>query len=138
MFITQNDYRVVVGEAALKTITQASPDIVETAEAEAIEEIMGYLRPQYDVDKIFSATDKERNPQIVMITVDIALYHMVSAMPQRMGSEVRSERYKRAVAWLEDVQRGTIVPNLPQATDPDTGSPAADTIRAGSSFRPVW
>ena len=52
-----------------------------------------------------------------MYTCDIALYHMVSAMPQKLGSEIRKERYERAVKWLEGVQAGKIVPDLPAAVD---------------------
>lgn len=117
MFITEADYNVVVGDAALKVISQSSPETIENAQAEAIEEMAGYLRPTYDCDKIFAAEGTERNRQVVMYAVDIALYNMVSAMPQRMGYDIRKERYERALSWLQDVQKGDIVPNLPVPTD---------------------
>ena len=60
MFIEENDYRVVIGEPALKVVAQASPENRANAEIEAIEEISGYLRPKYDCDKIFSAEDGKR------------------------------------------------------------------------------
>ena len=44
---------------------------------------------------------------------------MVSAMPQKMGSDIRKERYERAVKWLEGVQSGKIVPDLPLMLDED-------------------
>lgn len=84
---------------------------------EAQEEIAGYLRPQYDCVAIFASEGEDRNRQIVMYTCDIALYHMVSAMPQKMGSEIRKERYERAIKWLEGVQAGKIMPDLPIAVD---------------------
>lgn len=117
MFITQEDFKVVASEAALKAITQADTNNTQNAIEEAIEEVAGYLRPRYDCDKIFAATGTERNKQIVMYTADIALYNMIAAMPQRMGSEVRQQRYERALQWLESVQEGKIVPDLPLATD---------------------
>lgn len=117
MFITEEDYRVVIGDAALKVVSQTSSENRSNAELEAMEEIAGYLRPKYDTDAIFSAEGDARNKLIVMYTADIALYHMVSAMPQKMGSEVRKERYERAVKWLEGVQSGRIIPDLPLATD---------------------
>lgn len=43
MFITDNDYRVVIGENALKVVSQASQEIRDNAELEACEEISGYL-----------------------------------------------------------------------------------------------
>ena len=46
-----------------------------------------------------------------------------------MGTEVRKERYDRSIKWLEGVQAGKIVPDLPLATDEETG----DTLQ-GFSF----
>lgn len=113
MFVTEEDYRVVVGDSALRVISQASAENRANAELEAMEEIAGYLRPKYDTQAIFQAEGEARNRLIVMYTADIALYHLVSAMPQRMGSEVRQERYERAIHWLEGVAKGSIVPDLP-------------------------
>lgn len=119
MFITNEDYNVVIGEQALKVISQVNEDIQISAETEAKEEISGYLRPKYDTNAIFSATGIERNRLIVMYTCDIALYHMAASLPQKMGMEIRKERYERAIKWLEGVQAGKIVPDLPLAIDED-------------------
>ena len=127
MFITEEDYKVVIGDAALKVVSQTSAEIRANAEAEAMEEISGYLRPTYDTDQIFNADTDERNRLVVMYTCDIALYHMVSAMPQKMGSEVRKERYERAIKWLEGVQSGKIIPALPLAVG-DDGEPSGGML----------
>lgn len=123
MFITDEDYMVVIGDTALKVISQVSAENRANAENEAVEEISGYLRPKYDCGEIFSADGDGRNRYIVMITCDIALYHMSASMPQKMGSEIRKERYERAIKWLEGVQSGKIVPDLPHVLD-DDGEPA--------------
>ncbi len=120
MFITDEDFKVVATEQTMKAITQADYDNKESAVLEAIEEMKGYLRPRYDCDKIFTLVGSERNRQLVMLAADIALYHMAASLPQRMGSEVREERYQRAVKWLEGVQAGKIVPDLPLASDDDS------------------
>lgn len=117
MFITDQDYKVVIGDNALRVVSQTSEENRANAEAEAQEEIASYLRPIYDTNAIFAAKGDSRNRLIVMYTCDIALYHMVSAMPQKLGSEIRKERYERAVKWLEGVQAGKIVPDLPAAVD---------------------
>ena len=127
MFITQEDYKVVIGDDALKVISQVSPQNRANAEAEAMEEIAGYLRPKYDCEALFAAEGDGRNRLVVMYTCDIALYHMSAAMPQKMGSEIREERYKRAIEWLEGVQAGKIIPDLPLALDKD-GEPAGDLL----------
>lgn len=131
MFITEEDYKVVIGDNALKVISQAEEANRTNAEAEAQEEISGYLRPKFDCTAIFSAEGDKRNRLIVMYTCDIALYHMASAMPQKMGSEIRKERYDRAIKWLEGVQAGKIVPDLPLAVD-EEGNTTGGSFLYGS------
>ncbi len=126
MFVTDEDYSVVVGEDALKVISRASAENRANAELEAVEEISGYLRPVYDCKAVFSATGDDRNRLIVMYTADIALYHMVASLPQKMGIEIRKERYERAIEWLEGVQSGKIVPDLPTVTEDD--GPVSNSI----------
>lgn len=132
MFIDKEDYKVVIGDAAFKVISQADPDTVANAEFEAVEEMSGYLRPVYDTEAIFSATGNDRNRLVVMYTADIALYHLSAALPQKMGSEIRKERYDRAIKWLEGVQAGRIVPDLPLAEVSDGNGTAI-----GISFHSV-
>lgn len=139
MFITDQDYKVVIGDNALKTVSQASQQVRDNAETEAVEEIAAYLRPTYDTTAIFTAQGNYRNPLIVMYAADIALYHMTAAMPQKMATEIRKERYDRAIKWLEGVQNGKIIPDLPLATD-QAGTPTAPTIIYGSQpqLRHTW
>lgn len=120
MVIQDSDYKVVIGDSALKVLSQASPEVRNQAEAEAQEEISGYLRPKYNVQSIFSTTGRDRNPQILMYMCDIALYHMVASLPNKMGFEIRETRYKRAIEWLTGVQAGKVMPNLPLAGNSDT------------------
>ena len=130
MFITEEDYKVVIGDAALKVISQVSPDNRANAEAEAQEEIAGYLRPKYDCTALFAAGGEQRNRLVVMYCCDIALYHMSASLPQKMGTEIREERYNRAIKWLEGVQAGKIVPDLPVVLDED-GQPLTGTFCVG-------
>lgn len=138
MFIDNEDYRVVIGEAALKVVSQASPENIANAEAEAIEEISSYLRPVYDTGAVFSASGDDRNKLIVMYTADIALYHLTASQPQKMGSEIRKERYERAIKWLEGVQAGRIVPNLPLAVSDDDSGGFGTSFRSSPRLRHDW
>jgi hypothetical protein len=61
MFLSDEDYKVVIGDAALKVISQTSDDNRRNAELEAIEEISGYLRPAFDTNAIFAASGNDRN-----------------------------------------------------------------------------
>lgn len=131
MFIFESDYKVVIGETALRVVTQADPETRASAELEAVEEISGYLRPKYDCDAIFKAEGPQRNRQLLMYACDIALYHMAASLPNKMGMDIRKERYDRAIEWLRQVQAGIVIPDLPEAGT-DSGESAAPSIRYGS------
>jgi phage gp36-like protein len=137
-FITSDDFRVVIGETAFRAFSQSDTALQESAVSEAIEEVSGYLRPVYDVDKIFSATGTDRNRFLVMIVVDAALYHLSASQPQKMGSEVRRERYERAVRWLEGVQAGRIDPGLPTVESESGDSPLGSVFIAQPRLRHNW
>lgn len=138
MFINTEDYKVVIGDAALKVISQSSPENIENAEVEAIEEMAGYLRPVYDTEAVFSATGNDRNRLIVMYTADIALYHLAASQPQKMGSEIRKERYERAIKWLEGVQAGKIIPDLPLMDAEDGSSGFGTSFHSSPKLRHDW
>jgi len=138
MFVQDLDYKVVIGEQALSVVTQIDIGNRQNAEAEAIEEISGYLRPKYDVQSIFAATGEMRNKMIVMYTCDIALYHMTAASGGRMGAEVRQERYDKAIKWLESVQSGKIVPDLPLATDTEGKNYERTRYGSAPQLKSIW
>lgn len=142
-FIYDADYATVIGDIALRVVSQCNADVRRCAEDAAQEEISGYLRDRYDVAAIFGARDGERNSLIVMYLCDIALWNMAATLPQKMGMEIRQERYERALSWLEKVQSGVIVPDLPTlggaVSDTDDGSNAG-MVKYGSMKRQdnVW
>lgn len=120
MFLTDEDFRVVIGDDAIKVISRASQMTRDNSVSMAIEEVSGYLRPTYDTVSIFDDAGEKRNKLILMFTADIALYHMAASLPQKMGLEIRKERYERAIKWLEGVQSGKIIPDLPVPADKDS------------------
>jgi len=142
MFLTIDDYKAVVDAKTLDIINQSDPANLERAEGYAIDEIKSYLRAvqsnktgirPYDVDAAFAATDNDRNRQLVMYTVDVALYHLISWLPQRIGFEIREIRYKRAIAWLESVQAGDALLDIPLISEnTDTDDETNTAIRWGS------
>lgn len=138
-YLTDNDYRVVIGEQALKTVLAAGTDVRSEAERTAIEEASCYLRPRYDAEAAFAARGDERNRMLVRTVADIAIYHLVSAIPQKMGMDIRRERYDTAIAWLQAIASGRVVPDLPTASGPD-GSEAVSSfeMRGEPALRHNW
>jgi phage gp36-like protein len=75
----------------------------------------GYLSSRYDCDKIFSATGDDRNQLVLMMALDIAIYHIFAIHNPRSMSQIRTDRYERAVDWLKGVRKGEIsVEGLPE------------------------
>ena len=137
MFLTEEDY-IVASSTALSVLQQSSEENRERAERMAIEEVSGYLRSRYDVEKVFSATGAERNDLVVMRTCDVALYHLSSWLPNKMGHDIRKERYEFAVKWLEGVQAGKITPDLPTVTGEDGEEDINNPMKWGSEKKNVY
>ena len=131
MFLNNLDYQVMIGQRAFDLIQQSDEENRRRAEEMAREEMAGYLRPRYDVERIFARRGEQRNMQIVMFLCDITLYHLVSWLPQKMGYEVREIRYRRAIEWLQGVQSGKIVPDL-DTPDDSNSDPQPYNLKWGS------
>jgi phage gp36-like protein len=63
----------------------------------------GYLAKRYDVDAIFSAEGDERNQLVLMMVIDIAVYHIFCIHNPQKLSQIRKDRYERAVEWMKGV-----------------------------------
>lgn len=129
-FLTVEDFKTVCDNATLQVINQSDTENMNRAENYAIEEISSYLNSRYDTVQAFSQSGDNRNAQLVMITCDVALYHLISWLPKRIGFEIREIRYKSAIAWLRDVQAGKSSPALPMPVD-SSGDEVIKPIRFG-------
>jgi phage gp36-like protein len=102
-FIDLTDYDASIHREILDALTRDDDTIIEICEDRAIAEMRGYLSRRYDCDRIFSATGTERNQLILMMAIDIAVYHIFCIHnPQKM-SQIRKDRYDRAMEWLKQV-----------------------------------
>lgn len=125
-FLNKADFEAVCDKPTLEVINQANDDNMKRAEHYAIEEVSSYLCSRYDIAQAYTCIGDERNPQLVMITCDIALYHLIAWLPKRIGFEIRELRYNKAINWLRDVQKGIATPNISTKTNEqgeDIGTP---------------
>ena len=122
-FITLEDYDASIHREILDALLRHESDmedsaIIEICEDRAIEEMRCYLNKFYDCDAIFGARGAERNQLVLMMALDIAIYHIFCQHNPYKMSEVRKSRYERAVKWLEAVAAGKITiadaPRLPE------------------------
>ena len=78
-----------------------------------------YLSKRYDCNAIFNATGEARHQLILMMVIDIAVYHIFCIHNPQKLSQVRKDRYERATEWMKAVSAEEVsidgAPLLPQA-----------------------
>lgn len=75
-FINPTDYDATVHREILDALTRQDAAIIDICEERAISEMKSYLAPVYDVEAVFGARGEERHPLVLMMALDIAVYHI--------------------------------------------------------------
>lgn len=126
-FITMDDYDASIHNEILASITREDNAIVEICEDRAIMEMKSYLSAKYDISALFppapaTGSEDTRNSLVLMMAIDITIYHLFSIHnPQKM-SQIRKDRYDRAVEWLKQVSKGDIaIEGAKRLMDDDSG-----------------
>lgn len=137
-FLLTTDWDVQV-RAEIARILDATTESAKLLQAEnmAIAQIKNHLSNRYDIAAIFapvpvSGTD-ERDKYIVMLTIDLALYHLWSKEGPNNIPKTRELRYTDAIEWLTAVQNGKPC-NLPLLPN-DDGTITGD-VRIWSKHKP--
>lgn len=102
-FVQLSDYDATIHREILDALTRTDESIVEICEDRAIAEMRCYLSRRYDCDSIFAATGDERLQLVLMMVIDIAVYHIFCIHNPQKLSQLRKERYDRAVDWMKAV-----------------------------------
>lgn len=145
-FIDPTDYNASIHREILSSLLretssggQPNPEydsnIVEVCEDRAIDEMRAYLDKTYDCEAIFLARGAERHSLILMFALDITIYHIFCIHNPYKISDIRKERYDRAIEWLKGVAKGDLTisgaPRRPE-DEQKTNSPwqiEADRVR---------
>ena len=142
-FINTADYDATIHREILDALLRADspsydPQIIEICEDRAVAEMRSYLNKKYDCDAIFSATDTDRHPLILMFAIDITVYHIFCQHNPYKMSRIRQDRYERAVEWLKAVMKGDVtVDGAPTLPDEDLKDNSPWQIQA-EELRPVF
>ena len=112
-FIEIRDYDATIHreilDSLLKGDAQADPQLIEICEDRAVSEMKSYLGQFYDTDAIFSARGADRHPLVLMMALDIAVYHIFCLHNPYKISDIRKDRYERACSWMKEVAKGNVV-----------------------------
>ena len=102
-FIDIEDYDASIHREILDALVRDDEALVEICEDRAIAEMQCYLSRKYDVEAIFCAQGAERNQLVLMMALDIAVYHIFSIHNPMKIAAIRKDRYERAKEWLKAV-----------------------------------
>lgn len=123
-FITPEELETHLYKESIEVISREDTTILSAAIDAAVQEAYGYLGA-YDREKIFEATGSQRNALLLIFVKDIAVWHFVNLCNAGTDLKLRQDRYERAVAWLRQVQKSDIKPNLPVIDEDGDGKPDA-------------
>ncbi len=134
-FITREDYDASIHKEILSSLTRDDDAVIEICEDRAVAEMRCYLSQRYDCDAIFSDVDEKRHPLVLMMAIDIAVYHIFCIHNPMKLSQMRKDRYDRAVEWLKAVSKGQIsIEGAPVVATSDT-APSAPMFNMRSNPR---
>jgi phage gp36-like protein len=108
-FLKDEDYTSLIRNEIKDILTENHEDDADLLRSEdmAIAQIRNYLFGRYDVDKIFASVHEgeadTRNAHIVMIAIDITIYHLYTAEAPGKISQLRETRYQDTLNWLKEV-----------------------------------
>lgn len=105
-FIDPADYDATVHREIVDALTRGEDATLDICEERAISEMKSHLAGRYDVEALFDARSAERHPLVLMMCLDIAVYHIYTVGNPQKLSQMRKDRYERAVEWMKAVKRG--------------------------------
>ncbi|MDR2383295.1 MAG: DUF1320 domain-containing protein [Prevotellaceae bacterium] len=121
MFIQINELKTAIYQYQVKEIAENDHDVVFMNISAAISEVKSYLAGRYNVDAIFSAAGRDRNPLILELTKNIAVWYIIRPANPDIIYQQAKERYEAAIAWLNNVADGKLNPDLPPKDDDNDG-----------------
>lgn len=84
---------------------------------QATGQLRSYLSVQYKIDLELVKTGAARDPLIMMLAMDLVIYHLFSYIDPSHIPQSRDDRYKAALAFLKDVRDGVASLNIAEVDD---------------------
>jgi len=110
-YVTADEITTHLGAVQIEVISDGDDTALEFAIDAAVKEAKGYLTG-FDMQTELAKTDTERNSLLMLFIKDIAVWHFVNICNVNTDMQLRENRYNRAVAWLKEVQKGNVIPDL--------------------------
>lgn len=138
-FIELEDYDASIHREILGALTREDDAVIEVCEDRAVAEMRCYLAKRYDCDAIFAARGGQRHQLVLMMAIDIAVYHIFCIHNPQKLSQVRKDRYERAVEWMKAVAAEEIsIEGAPLLTEEERAAKAAFRIQSNRKRNNHW
>lgn len=121
IYIKQEDIKANIQETMLQASIEKDSGILDTLEAQTIDEVKSYIGARYDTSKIFG-NPPIINGMLVRIIVSLVTYRAIRRNAARKVPDDYTEMRDWAYGVLENIRDGIMpLPDIPQAVDPETG-----------------
>jgi len=108
---------------AVETSGLTADECLSNAIDMAIAEVKGYLSVRFDMSTEFAKTDNTRNPNVIRVTIHIALYNLHFTLNPHDIPEMRQKIYDHICGKdgeLAQVRDGVLIWDLPEKAVEDT------------------
>lgn len=113
MFIEAIEMESVISYYQVNQITNNDETILQSCIIAAIKRVSSYLGIRYDVSKIFTAVGEDRDPDILEITKNVALWFLLRKNNVDFLYERVKETYDRDIKYLTAISKGELAASLP-------------------------
>ena len=121
IYIKQEYIKANIQETMLQASIEKDSGILDTLEAQTIDEVKSYIGARYDTSKIFG-DPPIINGMLVRIIVSLVTYRAIRRNAARKVPDDYKEMRDWAYGVLENIRDGIMpLPDAPQAGDPETG-----------------
>lgn len=124
-FLTAEELKSVAPSDFINIIVGTETEVI----SEIITEMTGLIKTNigsyYDADEVFSKTETDRDPTVLMYLKDLVYYKLLRR--RKPGANISDEGYQEAMKWLEDISSGKRRANLPTIKTDTDGDGIPDT-----------
>lgn len=126
-YLTKAELKTHAKNTEIDAIIEGDETIVLASIDIAIEFAKSKLLKHYDVDSIFSQTGTARNPLLLKIVKDIAIWELIGLANPSIDYDDKKTRYEQADDWLKAVYKG-MPTTLTKKVEPISETPKAKSF----------
>jgi len=138
MFLEINEMNTVAADYKIFELTDNDSSILQSCIIAAVKRVKSYLISRYDVTAIFTKTGDERDPDILEITKNVALWYLVRRNNIDILYNRVKEIYDRDIVYLKALASGDISSDLPKATAENGETVSSFRMGSNAKFRHSW